>query len=178
MTTTITKEIVQQEFTKAMVHVSKIIPMEKWLYAPQTVVGYLTCNRSNSTMFGRARSNGLIEINEAYFIGSTELEALRSTLIHEFTHLIHGMNHNPRFKRIEEWLHDGYCTLANRNVNMDRVKKSKFTIFAIMTDGSEIEIQQANKPHKKYTKYDKAVRPLNVCGKLIESFEYKLNYEK
>lgn len=133
----------------------------------------------SKTKFGTASPCGEIKISDV-FIGTSCLDALRETILHEYCHLITGLKHNhgPQFKRNLRTLL--YIAGINKEraeeqkrLMVDAIKpKHKYTLVAITVTGEEVVIGNYHKVSKKYLEYDQSKTHLKVENKVIRSFSY------
>jgi len=123
------------------------------------------------TAYGRAGSNGNIEINSA-FIGTTAINTLIDTINHELAHLIIGLHngHNRKFKQLERAMNKGVIIGDNENIQIIE-KIYPLKLYAI-TDREKILLGHRHKRSAKFTKYDSFYRPLIIKGQIIKRFEY------
>lgn len=134
------------------------------------------------TTFGLARPCGHISLTSKY-IGTDYIEALRETILHEFTHLIVGLDiaHGSKFKRVHSFL----CMVAQVDFEKARVQKrnicdaapkAPLTLIAFMTNGEQVVIGDYLKKSKKYEQYNPDEKPLSLKGHgRIARFEYLQN---
>ncbi|UUA75150.1 hypothetical protein [Cellvibrio sp. QJXJ] len=143
-------------------------------------IAELEMNR-NKIVFGKAHHCGKIQISNIY-VGTDCYSALKSTLIHEFSHLIVGLkeNHNSRFKRIFEYLSDKAemdtaAILKDHDVlrgKANAIKPCTLQLWMVFQNGDTEFVGNYQKRSKKYTAYDPSVRNLQYKGKLIDRFYY------
>lgn len=131
------------------------------------------------TICGQAHPNGEVHISRI-FVGTTCLEGLRETLIHEFCHLITGLQHGHKaqFKRNLSALLalvgiDKELAATQKRELIDCTKKqAKYHLIAVCFDGSEVEIGEFHKKTKKYTGYAPGANPWKVDNKPIQTFKF------
>ncbi|MBC5853228.1 hypothetical protein [Vibrio metschnikovii] len=112
--------------------------------------------------FAKAQVNSkdeiFISIHPA-FLKTRCLNKLYESLIHEFTHLFLGLDskHDKKFKRFESYLLNliGCDLNASKNEAMEIINKIEFkwTVIAILEDGSELFIEGINRRNNEYSEY-------------------------
>lgn len=133
-----------------------------------------------SITFGQAWISGYVVISDLY-IGSTYLQGLRGTILHELAHLYVGIDalHNKSFKRALSAMHKHFgwsireCTFETKKLYCENscFFPWKYKIYGILEDGNKVFFKNAARKDKLYVSFPESGRvassPLGNIHKFI-----------
>ena len=164
---TVTKDVVQEIYTKCLEEAQQIFPLQTWIHQPSNLEYF-----NNNSAYAMANAKGTVFINEK-FLGTNSYNQLKSSIMHELAHLVVGVyqKHNRNFKYANRRLQAG-IDVSHEEVEAIRGQCFKYEIVAVTKYGQYI-IKSCNRKTKKYTNYNPEVRKLVLPGKgEILSFKY------
>ena len=168
MPNTITLETIEATYSITVEEVIAQFDLSKWGHIPTGVE--LDTHKSN---YGQATKDGKVLINPA-FIGTTAINKLKETMVHELTHLLVGLNrhHNKVFKRVENALRKG---LVVSEEERNQVKLNNGYKLRLIAYGQShtYDCGGVFRRTKKYTEYSSNQHSsMAIKGDRIERFEY------
>lgn len=165
--TLITELVVRNIFDCCLKDAAKLVPTEKWSIRYRSLK--MGCAKKN---YAEATPNGDVLISNA-FLGTTAVNALKASMLHELAHLIVGIehHHNKRFWAIEARLTVGLGDVKAERIQVQDNNQFKYRLIAY-SEYKVYDFGGAFRRTKKYTEYDPAKRKMRVNRDDLLRFEY------
>lgn len=170
--TTITKAMIANEFNQVLDACFGILDESKWRIKPQGL-GYT----EHKTKYGMATPSGMVLIG-THFVGTTAVNKLKNTIIHELAHLAVGLenNHNRRFKLMEKRFGGSGGVDESDYLEIAGNIKYKYNVIAHLANGVAFDVGGMHRKTKKYSQYMPTDRNfMSIDSVRVERFEYQLN---
>lgn len=164
---TLTLDDIKRIHENAYQECIEVFPVEKWAhkYSPETQI-VVSSHVSDYAKAHVEAEKTYISIH-ALFLASSFPELVRKTAIHEFTHFIVGIDqhHNAKFKRVESYLldklHIDHEKLEAEREEFLSLLSFKWTVIAILLDGTEVYIGGVHRKTKKYADYPRSEKEIH-----------------
>ena len=110
---------------------------------------------SRKAVYAEVTPGGVVKVNPA-FIGTTAFKKLDQTLLHEFAHLIAGLDqhHNKQFRAVCHFIgvaHDDEC--EQQALLVSDAVNYKYTVYAHLSNGERRLLGQIHRKTKLYSEY-------------------------